>query len=144
MLWDSCYQHKLCWSMHIFLYPKYERHQTYCISDSHDRCWRGMFINHWWLLNRITGEFPAQRPATRSFDVFYDLRLNEWLSKQSWCWWFETPSRPLWRHCNDHLPIPAIVGFFMSIKCQRNMKVRNIWHGEQYRIGRWHCRRVRN
>ena len=24
----------------------------------------------------ITGEFPAQRPVTRSFDVFFDLRLN--------------------------------------------------------------------
>ena len=23
------------------------------------------------------------------------------LSKQSWGWWFETPSRPLWRHSND-------------------------------------------
>ena len=22
------------------------------------------------------------------------------LSKQSWGWWFETPSHPLWRHCN--------------------------------------------
>ena len=30
-----------------------------------------------------TGEFPAQRPVTRSFDVFFDLRLNKWLSKQS-------------------------------------------------------------
>ena len=46
----------------------------------------------------VTGEFPAQRPVTRSFDVFFDLRLNERLSKQSWGWWFETPSRPLWRH----------------------------------------------
>ena len=44
------------------------------------------------------GEFPAQRPVTRSFDVFFDLRLNKRLSKQSWGWWFETPSRPLWRH----------------------------------------------
>ena len=26
-------------------------------------------------------EFPAQRPVTRSFDVFFDLRLNKWLSK---------------------------------------------------------------
>ena len=25
------------------------------------------------------GEFPAQRPVTRSFDVFFDLRLNELL-----------------------------------------------------------------
>ena len=25
----------------------------------------------------VTGEFPAQRPLTRSFDVFFDLRLNK-------------------------------------------------------------------
>ena len=24
----------------------------------------------------VTGEFPAQRPVTRSFDVFFDLRLS--------------------------------------------------------------------
>ena len=48
----------------------------------------------------VTHEFPTQRPVTRSFDVFFDLRLNKWLSKQSWGWWFETPSRPLWRHSN--------------------------------------------
>ena len=47
------------------------------------------------------GEFPAQRPVTRSFDVFIDLRLNNRLSKQSWGWWFETPSCPLWRHSNE-------------------------------------------
>ena len=49
----------------------------------------------------VPGEFPAQRPVTRSFDVFFDLRLNKRLRKQSWGWWFETPSGPLWRHCND-------------------------------------------
>ena len=48
----------------------------------------------------VPGEFPAQRPVTRSFDVFFDMRLNKRLSKQSWGWWFETLSRPLWRHCN--------------------------------------------
>ena len=48
----------------------------------------------------ITGEFPAQRPVTRSFGVFFDQRLNKRLSKQSWGWWFETPSLWLWRHCN--------------------------------------------
>ena len=48
----------------------------------------------------VTGEFPAQRPVTRSFDVFFDLRMNKRLSKPSWGWWFETPSRPLWRHCD--------------------------------------------
>ena len=29
----------------------------------------------------VTGEFPAQRPVTRSFDVYFDLRLNKRLSK---------------------------------------------------------------
>ena len=30
----------------------------------------------------VTGEFPAQRPVMRSFDVFFDLHLNKQLSKQ--------------------------------------------------------------
>ena len=51
----------------------------------------------------VTGEFPAQRPVTRSFDVFFDLRLNKWVSKQLRDWWFETPSRPLWRYCNESM-----------------------------------------
>ena len=46
----------------------------------------------------VIGEFPAQRPVTRSLDVFFDLRLNKRLSEQSWGWWFETSVRPLWRH----------------------------------------------
>ena len=46
------------------------------------------------------GEFPTQRPVTRGFDVFFDLRLNIRLSKQPWGWWFETLSPPLWRHRN--------------------------------------------
>ena len=48
------------------------------------------------------GEFPAQRPVTRSFDVFFDLRLDGRLSKQSWGWWFETQSCPIWRQCNGN------------------------------------------
>ena len=46
------------------------------------------------------GEFPTQRSVTRSFDVFFDLRLNKRLSKQPWGWWYETPSWSLWRQCN--------------------------------------------
>ena len=48
----------------------------------------------------VTGEFPSQRPVTRGFDVFFDLRLDKRLSKQSRRWWFKTQSRSLWRHCN--------------------------------------------
>ena len=52
----------------------------------------------------VTGEFPTKGPVTRSFDILFVLRLNKWLSKESWGWWFETPSRSLWRfnlfvHC---------------------------------------------
>ena len=43
------------------------------------------------------GEFPAQRPVTRSID---DLRLNKRLIEQTWGWWFDMLSRQLWRHCN--------------------------------------------
>ena len=65
----------------------------------------------------VAGEFPAQRPVTRSFDVFFDLRLNKRLSKQSWVWWFETSSRPLWRHCNGTSEIhPTKRAFHVYIK----------------------------
>ena len=48
----------------------------------------------------VADDFPSQRPVTRSFDAFFDLRLNKRLSKQSWGWCLETPSHSLWRHCN--------------------------------------------
>ena len=67
------------------------------------------------------GEFPTQRPVTRSFDVFFDLRLNKRLSKQPWGWWFETPSRSLWRHCNASIIIHITDSFtfttFMNCLC---------------------------
>ena len=62
------------------------------------------------------GEFPAQRPVTRSFDVFLDLRLNKRLGKQSWGWWSETLSCPLWRHCNGH-------NYFNGILAKHLLKV---------------------
>ena len=46
------------------------------------------------------GEFPSQKPVTRSFDIFFDLRLNKRLIKQSRRRWLETPSSSLWRHWN--------------------------------------------
>ena len=56
----------------------------------------------------VSGEFPAQRPVTRGFDVFFDLHLNGRLSKHSWGWWLETPSRPLWRDGNDFTGASAV------------------------------------
>ena len=53
----------------------------------------------------LCGEFtgPTQRPVTRSFDVFFDLRLNKRLSKHSWGWWFKTLSWSLCRHFDGML-----------------------------------------
>ena len=48
----------------------------------------------------LWGEFLTQRPMTRSFDIFFDLRLNKRLSKPSIRRWFETPCS-LWRHCDE-------------------------------------------
>ena len=49
----------------------------------------------------VPGEFPAQTPVTRSFDVFFDLHPNKRLSKQWWDRWYEMLSCPLWRHRNE-------------------------------------------
>ena len=80
---------------------------------------------HLWGNSPIPGEFPAQRPVTRSFDLFFDLRPNKRLSKQSWSRWFDTPSRPSWRHRNDNMPefcclrsqgLDLNLHFFVTIK----------------------------
>ena len=60
----------------------------------------------------VTGEFPAQRPVTWSFDVFFDQRLNKQLSKQSWGWWFEVPSCPLWCRCNVYRHFRTSLGIW--------------------------------
>ena len=54
------------------------------------------------LCGELTGHrwIPPERPVTRSFDVFFDRRLNKRLSEPLWSWWSETPSRSLRRHCN--------------------------------------------
>ena len=68
-----------------------------------------LMMSSWWKNQHWVffdpGDFPTQRPVTRSFDVFFDLRLNKRLSKQPWGWWFETPSWSLWRQCNDDFEI---------------------------------------
>ena len=64
------------------------------------------FPHPWWrhqmetfsaLLALCAGNSPC---TTRSFDVFFHLRLNNRLSKQPRGWWFEMPPWSLWRQCN--------------------------------------------
>ena len=52
----------------------------------------GEFIGYRWM--------PLTKARERSFDVFFDLCLNQSLSKQSRRRWFETTSGLLWHNCN--------------------------------------------
>ena len=57
----------------------------------------------WWRHQIET--FPAEnsphKGQWRGALVIFYLRLNKRLSKQPWGWWFETLSRPLWRHRSE-------------------------------------------
>ena len=79
----------------------------------------------------VPGEFPAQRPVTRNFDVSFDLSLNKRLSKQSWGWWSETPSSSLWLHSNALIDID--LSGDGSCKCtvmqRRRLGVNRDWGG---------------
>ena len=72
-----------------------------------------------------TGDWP-QKPVTRSFAVFFDVRPNKQLSKQSWRWWFETLSPSLWRHRRArHLFFPQL-GSRTTIKQYGLVRNRNL------------------
>ena len=54
----------------------------------------------WWRHHDVWLTTHSMMKARLS-DVFFDLCLNKRLSEQSWGWWFEMPSRSLWRPCNE-------------------------------------------
>ena len=79
-LWQSCHIHHdgvIKWK-HVPLYLSLVRgiHRS-PVNSPHKGQWRG----------------------TLMFSLI--CALNKRLSKQSWGWWFETPSRSLWRHGNN-------------------------------------------
>ena len=92
----------------------------------------------------VTGKFPAQRPVTRSFDVFYGLRFNKRLSWQSWGWWFGTPLCPLWRYCNAYvsqcgctqLSLEYII-IYANI-CYRTDPIGSYWKLHKYPLDFWY------
>ena len=67
------------------------------------------FTGHRWI--------PPQRPVMRSFDVFFDLCLNKWLSKQPWRQWCELPSRSLCHHCNAEQIFRFLPFVLCSVSC---------------------------
>ena len=77
----------------------------------------------------ITGEFPPQRPVTRSFNVLFDLYLNDRLNRQSWGLWLETPSCSLWRHHSNWTR--WMHGQCECMECSCNHKL-GCWLSEMY------------
>ena len=94
-LWQQCQAHLHCrWiamELYLVMSQSWWRHEMEIFSALLARCAGN---------SPITGGFLTQRTVTRSFDGFFDLRLIIRLSKQWRGWWFERPSRPLWRHSN--------------------------------------------
>ena len=125
-MWAPRWPHEPCYLGNIwaFNFNAVERHcdlywklRCWFLTLMYQRCRNGAndWYCLWWLLQMetfsallalcagntpVNGKFPSQRPVTRSFEVFFDLRLNKLLSKQSRRRWFETPSHSLWSHCN--------------------------------------------
>ena len=92
-----------------------------------------------------TDEFPSQRPVTQSFGVFFDLCLNKQLSKQSRRWWFETPSCPLWRHCNgscNHSCKPIKPDWWKARPSDRNVCFQILWAVWNTHLNYWDVNKV--
>ena len=96
------------WSVFVVLGLIYNLYSSlHCLSNIGETWWCNQIETSFALLafcagnSPVPGEFPSQRPVTRSFGVFLDLCLNKRLSKQRWGWWVETLSCSLWRHSKE-------------------------------------------
>ena len=63
----------------------YDRFCPSAISYQDDVIWWKHFQSRGplWGKSPVTGDFLSQRPVTRSFDVFLDLHMQQWLSNES-------------------------------------------------------------
>ena len=71
--------------------------------DDHDDIVKCKHFPRSWPFERGNHRSPVNSPhknQLRGASIFFYRRLNKRLSKQSWGWWFQTPSRSLWRHRN--------------------------------------------
>ena len=68
--------------------------------------WR-QFLRYWpfvWGIHRS----PVNSPHKGQWRGALMFSLICALDKQSWCWWFETPSYSLWRHCTVYRMISPL------------------------------------
>ena len=80
--------------------------------SSHDDVIKWKHFPRNWPFVRGVHRSPVNSPHKGQWRgaLMFSLICVWILSKQSWGWWFETLSRPLWRHCNMRAPDPHISG----------------------------------
>ena len=75
----------------------------------HDDVIKWKYFPRYWPFQRGIHRLPVGSPHKGQWRgalmLSFDLRLNKRLNKQWRRRWFETPSRSLWRHCNEHVPV---------------------------------------
>ena len=103
-IFTQCWE-ELCISYYISLFfflrtNELSEEQWFCASfqsifSYHDDVIKWKHFPRYWPF--VRGNYRS--PVTA---LMFSLicALNKQLSKQSWDWWFETPSYLLWRHCN--------------------------------------------
>ena len=84
----------------------YHYHHIYtCKSSKHDDVIKCKHCpRYWpfvWGIHRSLW-IPHTKASDAELWCFFYLRLNKRWGKQWWGWWFETLSRPLWRHRNEY------------------------------------------
>ena len=71
------------------------------------------------LCGEFTGDLWITRTKASDAELwcFFDLHLNKRLSKQSWGWWFETPSPSLWRHYHVEIFCIRCIDLVVTYTC---------------------------
>ena len=82
----------------------------------------------------VTGEFSSQRPVTRRFDVFFDLRLNKRLSKES-C------AAIGWNSCNSVRAPSQYPKRRLFVRSRKVSKPRDWYFKLSYRFEIWQAHR---
>ena len=74
------------------------------------RCWP--FVRGIHRSSPVNSPHKGQWRGALMFSLI--CALNKRLSKQPWSWWFETPTRSLWRHCNVICDVGRVVEVRLS------------------------------
>ena len=109
--WDSIihllssYHCRLQWSVHLPQVCRSQRPRSLSLKKSHDAVIKWKHFPRYWPFVRGNHRSPMNFPHNGPWRgaLVFSL-ICSWINGKQWSGsWFETPSRPLWRHCNDQM-----------------------------------------